>query len=210
MCVCSHSDLGTDMPATLEKELDVRRGITWMYFKVFSPKGPGRGSTHCGCTQAKATLLDHSSPLPPFICKTLPVPYRSPHGISELQLASKKQNLKSTATITGQVKQNKTGTLKQPRIRKFPKRTRQCSENDMAYLVHPNLSISLHYQSHWDFVVFIFCLFSRVFCPHFKASCRFKEQQSSENDLSQGAVGLQCNVKQIQLLNFLRARFTLL
>lgn len=50
MCVCSHSDLGTNMPATLEKELDMRRGITWMYFKVFSPKGPGRGSTHCGCT----------------------------------------------------------------------------------------------------------------------------------------------------------------
>lgn len=71
---CTHSDLGTNMPAVLEKELDMRRGITWMCFKVFSPKGPSWSSTQRGGSYTQATSLDHSFPLPPFIWKTLPRP----------------------------------------------------------------------------------------------------------------------------------------
>lgn len=154
-----------------------------MYTKVFSPERLGQGSTHwvCryGCSQAQTTVLDHSFPCLLSSGRHCFIPYRSPCGINELQLASQKQNLKSAAMITGQLSKVKSLGPTNSQGPELPNRARQSSKNDEASLVHPNLSIPLHYQSHWVFGIFIFCLFSWGFCPQFKVSCWFKQQQSS-------------------------------
>lgn len=83
VCVCTHvhtqvhthtctcSDFNNNIPAMLEKELNMRR-ITQMYFKVFSPEGPAQSFTHYGYSLGTGHLIKSFCSLSPFIWKALP------------------------------------------------------------------------------------------------------------------------------------------